>query len=217
MDIAEAYPIAEHLRTALEGACERIEIAGSIRRRRATVKDIELVAIPRWGERIPAPSEQLALGLEPPAPEPFNALQEAVEAYARDGHLQVIKPGTHEVIPWHLQPDGRYWRLWLPAEELKVDLFIATPDTWGLVYMIRTGSGIGPDGSPQHGFGPGMLQRWKAITGGGYAREARLWRPLHRTPEATPEEEDVFAACRVRFVPPTLRTERAVIDLYAVD
>jgi DNA polymerase/3'-5' exonuclease PolX len=47
MDGAQALAIAERTRAALAPYCDRIEIAGSIRRRNPSVKDIELVAIPR--------------------------------------------------------------------------------------------------------------------------------------------------------------------------
>jgi len=45
--LADARVIAESLMAALGPGCERIEIAGSIRRGRPDVGDIELVAIPR--------------------------------------------------------------------------------------------------------------------------------------------------------------------------
>jgi DNA polymerase/3'-5' exonuclease PolX len=42
MDYVQALAIAEQTRTALAPYCERIEIAGSIRRQKPQVKDIEL-------------------------------------------------------------------------------------------------------------------------------------------------------------------------------
>ena len=42
----EALKIAERVKGQLEPYCNRIQIAGSIRRRKAEVKDIEIVAIP---------------------------------------------------------------------------------------------------------------------------------------------------------------------------
>ena len=47
MKASEAQDIAERIVTALAPACERIEMAGSLRRRRADVHDIDLVLIPR--------------------------------------------------------------------------------------------------------------------------------------------------------------------------
>lgn len=207
MNLAQAREIAEGLRDLCAPAAERIEIAGSIRREKPVVKDIELVAIPRFVERQGA--GQMMLGAAPPVVS-ANLMREAIEA--RPG-IQAIKPGVTEVEPWHLTTDGAYWRLYLPRYEIKVDVFLCTPATWGLNLMIRTGSGVGPDGVPAHGFGPGMLQRWKAISGGGSSQGLRLTWPDGRR-EETPEERDVFAACRVEWVEPRERTSaRAVREV----
>ena len=50
MELERAKVIASAVVKALEPYCERIEIAGSIRRQKATVKDIDMVLIPkdRW-------------------------------------------------------------------------------------------------------------------------------------------------------------------------
>lgn len=47
MKLSEAQTIAEKYKSWLMPYCERIEIAGSIRRERPEVKDIEIVCIPR--------------------------------------------------------------------------------------------------------------------------------------------------------------------------
>ncbi len=46
MEFKEAYKIAERVKKQLEPYCDRISIAGSLRREKAEVKDIEIVAIP---------------------------------------------------------------------------------------------------------------------------------------------------------------------------
>jgi len=43
----QAYEIADKIKKELAPLCERIEIAGSIRRKKPFVKDIEIVAIPK--------------------------------------------------------------------------------------------------------------------------------------------------------------------------
>jgi len=48
MELERAKAIAERLKDLLESACERIEVAGSIRRRKPDVGDIELVCIPKY-------------------------------------------------------------------------------------------------------------------------------------------------------------------------
>lgn len=47
MEYTEALEIAERVKALLAPHCERIEIAGSIRRKKPEVKDIEIVAIPK--------------------------------------------------------------------------------------------------------------------------------------------------------------------------
>lgn len=47
MEHKKAMQIAERVKQELEPHCERIEIAGSIRRKKPEVKDIEIVAIPK--------------------------------------------------------------------------------------------------------------------------------------------------------------------------
>ena len=198
MNLAQADRIATALVGELDDACVRIAVAGSIRRRKPEVKDIELVAIPRWAER--AVSGQASL-FEANV-EPLNLLQQRINALAP--RVQPIKSGTQQVEPWHLTPTGKYWRLWLPLVQLKVDLFVCSPETWGLNFMIRTGSGVGPSGAPADGFAPAMLARWKQVSGGGMAYEAQL-RGANGGTHPTPEEQNVFAACRVQWVPPEQR------------
>lgn len=47
MKLEQALEIAEKVKALLAPHCERIEIAGSIRRKKHDVKDIEIVAIPK--------------------------------------------------------------------------------------------------------------------------------------------------------------------------
>ncbi|MBA7554323.1 hypothetical protein ES705_46937 [subsurface metagenome] len=48
MELEKAKVIAEEIRVLLRPACDRIEIAGSIRRRKPEVGDIELLVIPKY-------------------------------------------------------------------------------------------------------------------------------------------------------------------------
>lgn len=173
LPLATAEALAEHLRSTCEPFCERIAVAGSIRRRVATVKDLELVAIPRFETR-DAPPRDLFSGLDKVR---VNLLQEYIESLAATGYVQTIKPGASEREPWPLKPDGKYWRLWLPEPGVKCDVFLPNVETWGLVFVIRTGSGVGPDGTADTGFGPALLRRWKRLTNGGRAHRGRLHQP----------------------------------------
>lgn len=47
---ALALAVAHELQAAMEAACDRIIIAGSLRRRKVQVSDVEIVYIARFGE-----------------------------------------------------------------------------------------------------------------------------------------------------------------------
>ncbi len=110
-------------------------------RQKASIKDIELVVIPKWtvtpGE---TPTGNL-FELTPPLPLHVNELHRW--ATKVQSSLTWIKPGTQEIIPWEPKPDGKYWRATLvgPGKEMvKLDLFLTRPQNWGIIYLIRTGA-----------------------------------------------------------------------------
>lgn len=99
---ADAEGIAERIVNALAPACAQIAIAGSLRRRRPDVHDIDLVLIPR--SRI--------------------ALQMLVmDLYGR-------KP----------EKAGENYLMLQSFDGIQVDLYLATPETWPTLLLIRTGS-----------------------------------------------------------------------------
>ncbi len=110
MRYEDAIIIAERIKSELAPYCERLEIAGSIRRKKPEVKDIEIVAIPKPYE-IDMFESNLAI---------------AVNQWEKvKGNLQYGKcKYTQRILP-----DG-----------IKLDLFFAEPGNWGLIYAIRTGS-----------------------------------------------------------------------------
>jgi hypothetical protein len=186
MKLFRAQQIAETLRETLRPACDRIEIAGSIRREKDDVKDVELVAIVRDYDDL------------------FNRI------------LNVgftIKPGTHEILPWAPKRDSKYIRI-MSNEGIKVDLFIGTPDNWGPLFVMRTGSATGTDGNPFSGFVPALFQRWKKISGGG-----RMVGCMPTYPDGTcvpcPEEDDFFELLQMTTPPPQRRSEKKIIKEFA--
>ena len=113
MNLREAKTIAEKICGKLAPHCQRIEIAGSIRRRKAEVGDIEIVCIPAvmYG------------GL-------FKDIATADPGFCRVVNQWPAVKGS---------PIGKYTQRILP-EGIKLDLFMATPENWGLIFAIRTGS-----------------------------------------------------------------------------
>lgn len=129
MKLHLAQNLAERIIETMQPYCQRVAFAGSIRRQKPEVKDIEIVAIPNFGD----PKDLFG-------DERRNLLFDWAQQVERDDRIHWIKPGTDEVIRWHVKEDGKYWRGWLVKAEIKLDLFLTTPDTWGITYLIRTGS-----------------------------------------------------------------------------
>lgn len=109
MKLQAAKAIADHLVEQLAPHCIRIEIAGSIRREKPEVKDIEIVAIPKPYE----------IGL-------FES-----------GIATVVN--RWEKVKGEL-PCKYTQRIIRSETPIKLDLFFATPDNYGLILAIRTGS-----------------------------------------------------------------------------
>jgi DNA polymerase/3'-5' exonuclease PolX len=126
----EAKTIADRLVEYLRLDCKRIEIVGSLRRKRPVVHDIELLAIPDFNYR------DIRAGL-------FTERRyvDLLEEHLLEHRLEAARGG---LPPLRLHPtkpaDGlRYKRLWYA--DIQVDLFICRPPAqWGVLKAIRTGS-----------------------------------------------------------------------------
>jgi len=129
MDHASAMSLARNMVATMAGFVERVEIAGSLRRGKADVKDIELLVIVKRGE---------PEGLFEDLPG-RNLLYDWALQAKKDGKMRWIKPGTNYVEDWALDPDGKYWRGLHVRTNIKVDVFLVTPETWFPQLVIRTG------------------------------------------------------------------------------
>jgi len=186
IDLIEAETIANKVRKHISPVMDRVEVAGSIRRRKEIVGDIEICGIPADRDRL--------LGL----------LSELG---------QHIKPGVPGVVPWTPKVDAKYLRVRL-AEGMNLDVFLGTPQNWGGLFMMRTGSGAAPDGNAFHGFVPGIFGRFKKLSGGGRMTDCM---PTMPTGEQLwiPEEQDFFDILEMNFVPPEERVTKGAIKKYA--
>jgi DNA polymerase/3'-5' exonuclease PolX len=120
MEHQQALKIASDLVELFTPYCERVAIAGSVRRQKPEVKDLEIVAVPHM---IP---EQIGMftGLDfPDEPSPLvSALDDALIGLGR-----FIKNGQ------------RYKQIVL-NDGINLDLFLVLPPAqWGVLYTIRTG------------------------------------------------------------------------------
>jgi len=185
IDLLEAQTIAAKVLHHISPALDRGEIAGSIRRGKPVVGDIEIVAI-------------------------SSSRDSLVKLLSDVG--QHIKPGVPGVVPWDPKSDAKYFRVRL-AEGMNLDLFMASPENWGGLFLMRTGSGAGPDGNSFNGFTPGIFSRWKKMSGGGRMSGCMPTMPTGEQLEV-PEEQDFFDLLEMGFVPPNERTSKNVIKKY---
>lgn len=185
--LEEAQFVAEKLiEEWLSEYCERIEIAGSIRRKRPYVKDIELVLIPK---RVPVQPGLFDLGGDGPMQ---DLLHDRVQHMRR---LGIVQPRL----------DSRDREAWGPKhkrliyEDMAVDLFsVIPPAQWGVQFLIRTG--------PWEFSKRFVTPRWQGgmLPMGYRVQDARIVDGRGNT-VPTPEEEDVFAFLGLPFTPPEWR------------
>ncbi len=107
MDYKNALMIAQRVKTLLSPHCLQIAIAGSIRRKKTEVKDIEIVAIPK--------------------PYETGLFESGIAAVVNQ--WEKVKGELPSKYTQRILPEG-----------IKLDLFFAERENWGLILAIRTGS-----------------------------------------------------------------------------
>ena len=165
MEREKALEIANQRKELLAPYCERIEIAGSLRRRQPLVHDIDLVLIP--GSQGQLLSVLRAFG-------PF-----------RVSGPKLIRVGSPEI---------------------ETDVYIATPETWATLLLIRTGS-------KEHNIM--LCKRARSYDmhlhadGSGLFKIATISRAADAGPEevrvAGDSEESIFAALGLKYIEPEKR------------
>ncbi len=121
-----ARPIANELVAQLQARCEQICIAGSLRRRKAEVGDIEILYVPRIGQ-VRRPGELF--------PKSGSLADELIEQWLSNGVL-TKRPNRNGGTTW-----GEQNKLAIHAvSRIGVDLFATTPERWFVSLVVRTGS-----------------------------------------------------------------------------
>lgn len=173
MSLPFARNLANHMLEILSPDCERIEIAGSIRRQKPEVSDIEIVLIPK-------PIHDL-FGY------PLFGAGRIEEALIRDG-FELLKNGDH------------FKQARLPGGQVNFDIFLTTPEKFGVILTIRTGSAD---------FSHWLVtskQQGGALPSNMTVKDGRLVM-MGSVPVATPEEQNFFDAIRLDWIPPEQRIE----------
>lgn len=104
--------MAEYVKGLLEPYCERIAIAGSLRRRRSMVGDVELVCVPKVS---------------------FDLFGN--NCYLDTMITHVIENGEGR----RLVANGPKYKKFM-FNGVSIDLFLVKPEEWGVAMAIRTGS-----------------------------------------------------------------------------
>lgn len=169
MKIAEAEKIAQKYLELFKPHCERIEIAGSIRRGKAEVNDIEIVCIPKTHKVV------------------YNMFDEIDE---RDNEFVKL---VHRIPRVKGDGLGKYIQFLLP-ENIKLDMFTATPRNWGYILAIRTGSAYFSHNT--------LAKGWRRA---GYKGNGGMLEDEYGNEVEVKEEIDLFHLIGLPFVKPEAR------------
>jgi DNA polymerase/3'-5' exonuclease PolX len=200
----QARRSADILAQLLSPGCERIEIAGSIRRGKAQVHDIELVAVAKLEDR---PDGMFGSST-------IDLLEERVGRLIAAGNLAPRLVENHRA-------DGRVdlqhklgsaFKALVTPRGIPVDLFIVRPPaTWGAIFALRTGPGA---------WNTRLVMECKSIGRRVAGGQVERWHGAlsEWVPVPTPEEADFFAALGQPWVEPADRhVDRVYIDRAIAD
>lgn len=182
IQLADAQQVIYELVDLLRPTCERIEIAGSVRRGKPEVHDAEVVIIP--------------------TPD----LLPLTDKFIADGRAQYALYGEKRTKRW-----GQNYR-GLLFDGIKCELFMTSEESWGYQYWLRTGPGDANTfimrwlGLPyihapirfQGGYGWYSRHWW---------HDGKAWVAEEKQRLRIATEEDLFAVLGMPFIPPSERTE----------
>jgi DNA polymerase/3'-5' exonuclease PolX len=169
MEYAKAKVVADEVVAMLAPHCARIEIAGSIRRRKADCGDVEVVAIPRV----------VSAGL-------FGDIAERAPGWA--AAVDSMERVKGDAV------DGKYMQRVHGASGMKVDIFTAAAENWGLALAVRTGSALFSHYR--------LAAEW--VKRGYRSNEGMLWQGARMVPVR--EERDLFELLGLGWVHPEDRS-----------
>ena len=171
MQLAEAEQIAMQVRADLLPYCQRIETAGSIRRHKLEVGDIEIVCMPKLIEERNLFGEILQCR---------NELEDKI--------------GEMTLKGWRFIKNGNRFKQLVFHNGISLDLFICLPPAqWGVLFAIRTG--------PRDFSTWIVTQRNKggALPSNLHVKNGVVWHGSKAL--CTPEEDDFLGLCGLAGVP----------------
>ena len=172
----QAKEVAEQLQGLLAPACERIVIAGSIRREKPAVGDIEILYIPKLHSQ---PADMLG----------FVDIQDELDSLIKASRCVVPRPNKKGAYTY-----GPKNKLMLhPDTGIPVDIFSTDTHNWGMALVVRTGSAE---------FNIRLMARFKQQ---GFAGHAYGGITTPNGEIECPDEETVFRVAGWQYVPPKER------------
>ncbi len=180
--LREAQNLLDKILVELSPSCERIEIAGSVKRRKLYPGDIEAVCIAK---------HQLSMFADIQGE---SLLEIKLAMLLAQGRLL---PGGK---------DGPLRKCYkIPSRpDLNFELWITTPEKWGYTVAVNTGNArFSKSLVTSQRFG-GRMPPNMVVRGSRYCANG--------VPQDTPEESDVFDICGGFWVEPWDRTDQAVRD-----
>lgn len=182
VQLADARRVIEDLVDVLRPVCERVEIAGSVRRGRPEVHDAEVVIIP--------------------TPDLLPLTDDLIQY----GRAQYALYGETRTKRW-----GQNYR-GLIFQGMKCELFITNEDSWGYQFWLRTGPGdanrfIMNWLGLKHLHAPIRFQGGSGWYSRNWQHNGKAWVADDRQRLRIASEEDLFAVLGMPFIPPSERTE----------
>lgn len=182
MKLFDAYNLAEKIKGVLAHYCDRIEVAGSIRRARPEVSDIDFVCLPK-----------------DPTAAALRQRCTRVAALEKDGpqymEVSILVPAgiTHHASRITID-------IWFAHCGTR-DLIDATPSNWGSLLLCRTGS-------KEHNIW--IAQRARAMDLKWETSRGLVVNPdtVKAKIVASETEEEIFKCLGLDFIPPVERERR---------
>ncbi len=180
MDREDVLPLALKVIDVLKPFCNRVSVAGSLRRLKPEVNDIDIVAIPK-AYQLPGP-----LGCIAKYTDSKVWMELIPSALAKAG--LVLEMRGQELVRCSMPS--------LAYGPVQVDLYRARSNTWGLILLVRTGS-------KDHNVKLCTIGRMKGLKLS--ASEGVVTQEGFGQVIASSTEEEIFTALGLAFVEPKHR------------
>jgi DNA polymerase/3'-5' exonuclease PolX len=179
LKLEEAQVLAEKVCSVLQPFCDKIEVAGSVRRGKSEVGDVDIVALPK---AVDLPGGLCGVVKVDPCTVWKNLFPNALVKFGLK-----LEASGQELL-----------RLSFPLSGLQVDVYRARPETWGVILLIRTGS-------KEHNVKLCTLARskgWMLSAKDGVIQTLTSGCMTASKVIASQSEEDIFSALGLAFVEP---------------